>query len=135
MVCKSWYFSLGIPDLPVNANWYPGGPSFSMFPYPVLDKTRGNCTSCIGMCHGHYVTNLESYKQIYSDGCAIRASPPSEILAEFFEKENTLEPTGSQLNKLKNMCLLPADEIKLYLQHLATVSANRKEGAKKRKKK
>jgi hypothetical protein len=72
--------------------------------------------------------------QKYSAGCAIRARPPSEILAEFFKMENTTEPSEAKLQELKKSCLLPADEIKAYLQHLATTAANRKEGEKKRKK-
>lgn len=106
----------------------------SMFPYPVVDKERADCTSCIGECAGHYITNLQSYIQKYSDGLATRSRPPSEILAEFFKIENIVDPSETNLQELKNTCLLPADEIKVYLQHLATTSANRKEGAKKRKK-
>ena len=34
-----------------------------MFPFPVVDKERVNCTSCIGECSGDYITDLESYMQ------------------------------------------------------------------------
>lgn len=104
-----------------------------MFPYPVVDKVRVNCATCIGACSGHYITNLENYMQEYSAGSAIRARPPSEILAEFFNSERTVQPSDTKLQELKNKCLLPADEIKVYLQHMATTAANREEGARKRK--
>ena len=42
--------------------WYPGGPSFSFFPYPVINSTRlwgSKCTSCRSCCSGHYVTQVD----------------------------------------------------------------------------
>ena len=123
------FFScLGIPDLPVKANWYSGGPFFSMFPYPVADKVRVNCKSCLGDCHGHFITDLNNYMEKYSNGCAVRARPPSEIIAEFFKETNTCNPNATQLERLQKECLLPADEINVYLKHLATVAANRQKG-------
>ena len=70
----------------------------------------------------------------YSNGCAVRARPPSEIIAEFLKKTNTCNPNATQLERLQKECLPPADEIDVYLKHLATVAANRQEGVKKRKK-
>lgn len=59
----------GIKHLPVDAKWYPNGPSFSFFPYPVIDKKRSYgsaCDECGDNCYGHYVTNADELQLMYS---------------------------------------------------------------------
>ena len=76
-------------DLPVLAKWFPGGPSFALFPYPVIDQTKKGtgCTNCGERCSGHYITDLTHYLNLYSQGKALQSPPPSQILQDFY-KEN-----------------------------------------------
>lgn len=57
-----------------------------------------------------------------------------KLQQSFFKETNTCDPNATQLERLQKECLLPADEINVYLKHLATVAANRQERVKKHKK-
>ncbi len=124
-------------NLPVPISWYPEGPSCSFFPYPVADVTRPwgglNCTSCVGECYGHYVTDITKLVQLYAVGKAIRCPPPSEILSNFHKSLNGRFVEETDVNMLAKKCLLLKDDVKLWLQHLTQVSVNRKRGAEKAK--
>lgn len=123
----------GIKDLPIPAKWFPGGPSFSLSPYPVVDETRKGtgCKDCGDKCSGHYVTDLTTYIDLYSQGKAVRSLPPSQILQDYNKKhESFLE---SDIDNLARKCLLLPDEVKLWLQHLQQVAENRRKGAEKAK--
>ena len=57
------------------------------------------------------------------------AQPPSEIFKEFFQSQKTADPDEDSLKQLMSKCLLSAEEIKIYLAHVALVDKNRMEGA------
>ena len=124
-------------NLPIPISWYEQGPSCSFFPYPVADVTRPwgglNCSSCVGECHGHYVTDITKLLQLFADGKAIRCSPPSEVLLNFHKSLNGRCVEETDVNRLAKKCLLPKDDVKLWLQHLTQLSINRKRGVKKGK--
>ena len=84
---------IGIKELPIPAKWFPLGPSFRLFPYPVVDATReeSGCKDCGGEgCSGHYVTDLTKYLALYSQGKAVRSPPPCQILQDYNKKNETL---------------------------------------------
>lgn len=124
-------------NLPIPTSWYPDGPSCSFFPCPVADVTRPwggtNCTSCVGDCHGHYVTDVTQLIALYEDGKAIRCPPTSEILSDFHKNLNGKTAEEADVLMLAKKCLLSTADIKLWLQHLMQVLQNRKRGAEKAK--
>ena len=72
--------------------WFPDGPSFSFFPYPVIDNERPwghQCKDCGGKCLGHYVTNIDVLLQLHQSAKTIRALPPSVIIEEAYKKNRT----------------------------------------------
>ena len=56
---------------------------------------------------------------------------PSVVLKEYFDTLNTYPPSESELNKLSKLVMLPAEEVKIWLDHLHTVCTNRRKGAVK----
>ena len=64
--------------------------------------------------------NLSQYLALYLQGKAVLSLPPSQILYDY-------------IKNLADKCLLPPDEVKLWLQHLQQVAGNRKKGAEKAK--
>ena len=127
----------GIKDLPVDAKWYPNGPSFSFFPYPVIDPARSSgsdCNECGDNCYGHYVTNVDKLLLMHNAGNAIRAEPPSCILEKFFnEKGSIMSIEEEEIMNLSKKCLLSSDDVKLWLEHLSQVAENRRKGVEKAK--
>lgn len=89
-------------------SWRPGGPSFSVFPYPVVDATRkdARCKDCGYNCFGHYVTDLTKYLALYFQGKAIRSPPPSQILQDY---NKTKKPFWGMISRtlLANVFSLP----------------------------
>jgi hypothetical protein len=134
-------FSVGIRDLPIDVKWFPAGPSFSFFPYPVSDPCRPwkgtQCKACAPTCYGHYVTNLDQLLELYSKGKAIRSPPPSDIISTYIKCQDNTEAVLNidrvALDKLSKKCLLPPDEVKIWLSHLHQVTENRKRGVEKAK--
>jgi len=120
-------------DLPVPAKWFPGGPSFALFPYPVIDQTKKGtgCTNCGERCSGHYVTDLTHYFNLYSQGKALRSPPPSQILQDFYKEIQSF--VEADIERLADRCLLPLEEVNLWLHHLQQVDENRIKGAEKAK--
>ena len=94
---------------------------------------RMDCTSCVGVCCGHYVTDVSQLLNLYAVGKAIRRPPPSEILAEYHRKLNDRCVEEADVDMLAKKCLLSSDDVKLWLEHLTQVSINRKRGAEKAK--
>jgi hypothetical protein len=94
---------------------------------------RMDCTSCVGVCCGHYVTDVSQLLNLYAVGKAIRCPPPSEILAEYHRKLNHRCVEEADVDMLAKKCLLSSDDVKLWLEHLTQVSINRKRGAEKAK--
>ena len=125
-------FVLGIPKLPVSAQWYPNDPSLAFFPFPAIDLERpwgsSDCKSCPGkICTGHYVTDITKLNDMYSNGKAVRAIPPSKVIQEYIQKS-----TGN-ITELAGQCCLSVEEVKIWIQHLKTIAENRRRGAEKAK--
>ena len=57
------------------------------------------------------------------------AKPPSFIIKNFFNELKEKEPSDEELKAVACQCLLPANEVSLWLEHLKTVHRNRKHGA------
>ena len=114
--------------MPIPAKWFPLGPSFRLFPYPVVDATRKGpgCKDCGEECYGHYVTDLTKYLALYSQSKAVRSPPPSQILQEYKKKNETFLEVD--IENLASKCLLPPDEVRLSLQHLQQSSRKQEEG-------
>ena len=92
-----------------------------------------SCTTCVGDCHGHYVTDVSELLNLYAVGKAVRCPPPSEILADFHKSHSSGCMEDADVRMLAKKCLLSTDDVKLWLQHLTQVSINRKRGAEKAK--
>ena len=125
----------GIRNLSILARWYPEGPSFSFFPYPVADTSKPwgdpTCNKCSGTCYGHYVTDVKELLKLHATGKAIRCLPPSQIISEFHKTLDGRNAEKSEVNELSKKCLLSPDDFQLWLEHLEQVSINRKKGAEK----
>ncbi len=109
--------------------WYPGGPLLNSIPFPRPDHSRPwgstDCTTCKGFCAGHFlkpedVSDIPQMKH-----------PPSSILREFYSKLQGREPSEDELKVVAKEVLLPIGEVRIWLDHLTTVTVNRKRGATK----
>ena len=80
-----------------------------------------------GQCHGHF---LKPEQAIGSTLSAMR-HPPSTLLKEFHQNLKGASPTQTQLLEMSKKCLLPINEVEMWLEHLTTIAANRKRGAAK----
>ena len=119
-------------DQPLTSTWFTGGPSLDYIPFPVPDPAfewdSSTCLKCCGKdnCYGHFLSPEESIKM---SAKAIR-NPPSLVLQTFFIKLNGKKPSDSDIVDIAKTTLLSPEEVHLWLQHLQTVSMNRKRGAK-----
>ena len=86
--------------MPIPAEWFPGRPSFSLFPYPVVDETRRrpDCENSGDECSGHNVTDLTAYINLYFHSKAVRSQPPSLILQDYNKKNGNFS-VGSRYPK------------------------------------
>jgi hypothetical protein len=114
--------------------WYPGGPSLDYFPSPTPDPERpyGNesCGECVGFCAGHYLKPSKLLSVFHSGKRLPDAVPPSQVLAKVF-KDSVGFPTDELINATAKKVLLKPENVRIWFQHLQTVEANRKKGAKK----
>lgn len=56
--------------------------------------------------------------------------PPSALLRDFFF-ECRSNPSDASLKNITKKCLLPENEVRMWLDHFQTVDTNRKRGAAK----
>ena len=113
--------------------WFPDSPSFSFFPYPVIDNERPwgqQCKDCGGKCSGHYVTNIDVLMQLHQSAKTIRALPPSVIIEEACKK-NRHRPPSLQL--LASKCCLSEEQVQMCWDHLQQNALNRARGVEKAK--
>ena len=113
--------------------WYPEGPPLSCLPLPKPDPHQpwgGTCPSCKGLCAGHYsdpyytdVTDKDALEQV--------AIPPSVVLKKFFKDLKGSSATEEMIETVAKKVLLPAEEVRFWLEHLSTVAENRRRGATK----
>ena len=83
-----------------------------------------NCAECKGVCSGHFLKDIES-------DSSPMVQPPSMILKKAFQSLKGVTPTAEQVNKLAEQCLLPTEEVTMWLDHLKVIANNRKRGAMK----
>ena len=111
--------------------WFPNGPRLSHLPFPIPDPARpwGNpeCTSCKGICHGHFLLPEAALASEVSP----MVQPPSQILKEEFDKLQSCKPSDDCIRTVANRSLLPTEEVEMWFEHLTTVARNRKRGAEK----
>ncbi len=114
----------------LSATWFRGGPSVSSVPFPVPDPSRPwggiNCDACKGFCAGHFLSAEEALAQ---QNLAMM-KPPSTHLLQMFQSLKGA-PTPDQVTSISKSTLLTEEEVKMWLEHLSTVQANRKRGAAK----
>ena len=112
--------------------WYPGGLSLFHLPLPVPDPARNqgreDCSSCGKFCSGHYKTEFIDTRTLSSE-----VSPPLTLLKKLFSQNVSCTDEDSVVTIARNT-LLPVSDVNLWLDHLRTVSENRKRGAAKRTK-
>jgi len=110
--------------------WYPGGPSIHYLPFPILDPDRpwgdSQCTTCKGSCAGHYKTIMVDVTSQREKEKIVQ--PPSVILKGLLPKILSGNLSAKEAAKA---VFLPEDDCKLWLDHLKTITENRKRGAKK----
>ena len=96
-------------------------------PLPIPDSSRPwgdpNCAECKGVCSGHFLKDLNE------SGGSPMVQPPSMILKKAFQSLRGDTPTPEQIKKLAEECLLPTEEITMWLEHLKLIADNRKRGA------
>ena len=114
--------------------WYPDGPSFNFFPYPVIDEERPwgcKCVDCGEKCTGHYTTNVDRLLQLHESAKTVRALPPSILIKEAFKKEKQRVP--SSFESLAKKCCLAEEQVQTWWDHLQQNAINRARGAEKAK--
>lgn len=124
--------SLG--DSEVLPRWFPDGPSFKFFPYPVIDEERPwgrECEGCGGKCTGHFITDVDKLLQLHESAKTIRALPPSILIEEAFKKEKQRVPASFQ--PLAKKCCLAEEQVQMWWEHLQQNALNRARGAEKAK--
>ena len=111
-----------------EVKWFAGGPPINRIPLPVPDPSRPwgdqNCSTCKGLCSGHYLTPIESLQY-----ASVPCEPPSSIIQGVFKRFRTTAISDD--GQLAKQVLLPTEEVNIWLKHLETVSNNRKKGAQK----
>ncbi len=119
-------------EQPLRNTWFVGGPSLDYIPFPVPDPAfswgSSTCSKCCvkDNCYGHFLAPEEGIKM---NSKALK-NPPSLILKAFFNELGGEQPSDSDVTDVAKMTLLSPEEVHLWLQHLQTVSTNRKRAAK-----
>lgn len=110
--------------------WFDNGPPVTSVPLPTPDPSRpwggSGCSKCNGFCAGHYMMPQETIS-----ACCDPVEPPSSTMKQFYKKLKGKEPSDSDLEGVARKCLLPIEDVSLWLDHLKTVDENRKRGAAK----
>lgn len=102
------------------ASWFPGGPSLSYIPFPILDPDQPwgstTCIKCTGrICYGHFLKPEEAE----TSSLTPMLKPPSTIIKEAFSKSTEEECKSiAFIQDLAKKCLLPPDEVQIWLDHL-----------------
>ena len=112
-------------------SWYPGGPTFDYFSLPIPDPScnwgKRGCSKCGDkVCYGHLLTPEVSLQSTFT----AMMKPPSQILKEVFAKRRG-NISGEDVQQLSKETLLPPEEVRIWIEHLQTIQANRKRGAEK----
>ena len=112
-------------------DWYSGGPPLSFLPLPLADPDRPHgstdCTDCKGVCNGHYMKPDQHFRNIESKTRNSFIPPPSQVINEEYKAHGKLSET--RIEDLAKRVLLPKEEVVMWIEHLTTVTENRKQGA------
>ena len=118
---------------PATLHWYPGGPSITHIPLPVPDPERlwggQTCSSCKGVCAGHYTIKLVDTSDSASLQCLTK--PPSNVLKQMFSNLKDGDITDDFISDAAKAVLLSVEDTKIWLNHLLSVLQSRKRGAAK----
>lgn len=113
--------------------WFPGGPAIDFFPLPVPDISRpwgsSDCSDCKSGCYGHFLKQDKCLKNI-SEASTVMSIPPPQAIKEFLQPLRR-PPLESEIETLCRSVLLSEQDVKYWIEHLETVSQNRKRGAVK----
>lgn len=115
------------------STWFPKGPSFDFFPFPMIDNRRpwgrSDCKDCKGECQGHYITDMDRLLQLHSSAKIVRAMPPSAVIEEAYSKT----PNLTNFEDLARKCCLSQDDVQMWWDHLRQIAINRAKGVEKAK--
>lgn len=117
--------------------WFPDGSALSVFPLPIPDPKRpwgADCDECTNVCTGHFLPPQECIDHIVKNGtrdCMV--NPPSVIIQQEFNRllKVQAQVSDEKITELARQTLLPADEVKFWVEHLKGVKNRRKQGARK----
>ena len=110
--------------------WFPNGPPLSYLPFPVPDPNKpwgGPCTQCKDECCGHF---LKPQLALESTILAVIV-PPSSQIKDAFDRLKGDAPSEMYFTEVASKVLLPTEEVKMWFDHLRTISVNCKRGALK----
>ena len=101
--------------------WYPDGPVVvENLPLPTKDDNRQCNDDCVRNCPGHYMAELSK---------KVSSVVPSIYLAEKFKENINAGP--AELIQMSRKCMLKANDVKFFWEHMQTVQRNRQKGARK----
>ena len=87
------------------------------------------CKECKGFWTGHYL-KPDQLEELAKNGDVVPSNKlPSQVIADAF-KQYKGTPSEADVSELAAQVLHP-DEVQMWLNHLQSVSENRKEGARK----
>lgn len=118
------------PDTPTC--WYPGGPLITMLTLPFPDSRRywGNeaRSTCTGSCSGHYSNVLVDVTRL---NCLATSPslPPSIVLKDYFTSQTSIPDI--EVQRIAKEVLLPIEDVSFWVEHLRSITENRKRGAAK----
>lgn len=112
----------GPPSVPLT--WFEGGPPITCLPFPVPDTSHpwgsSACKDCKGFSSGHYLPA----EQLLAVEHQHHLDPPSLVLKQFFNELKGKEASATAVNEVAQRVLLPPEEVRFWLEHLATVADN-----------
>ena len=105
--------------------WYTGGPTvLTHLPLPMRSKEE--CVTCKGICAGHYKKDIEA-----SNSPDVEVVPSVYFAGEFAANEKA---DAQRIIKMSKVCMLKAQEVKFFWEHMVKVKRNRLRGVEKAKK-
>ena len=114
------------------SNWFPSGPSISYIPFPIPEPEKpwgsSACDKCAGIiCSGHFLMPEKAEVSTLPVMC----KPPSAITKQGFISLKDQHPSDAFIQDMARQCLLPSDEVQIWIEHLSQVQRNRKRGVQK----
>ena len=105
--------------------WYSHGLTIDFFPLPAPDSSRpwddSNCSDCKGPCSGHFFKPVDDLQNI-REATNRMVKPPSVVNKEFLLSRNRVKQISKHC--IAKSVLLSEQEVKIWIDHLNTVSEN-----------